>query len=105
MVNYLPLPDKKVPAELEEELEERLLEAMWLLGEDSSAPVELRLQWEEMVASKGWEGWEGQGKIQGEGQGQEQREGQGHRQGKGWERLQRARLAVASRWPGQPVLE
>ena len=89
MVNYLPLPGKKVPAELEEELEERLLEAMWLLGEDSSAPVELRLQWEEMVASKGWEGWEGQGQDQ----------------GKGWEGLQRARLAVASRWPGQPVLE
>ena len=79
-----------MPAELEEELEERLLEAMWLLGEDSSAPVELRLQWEEMVASKGWEG-------QGQRQGQEQ--------GKGWEGLQRARLAVASRWPGQPVLE
>ena len=93
MVKYLPLPGKKVPAELEEELEERLLEAMWLLGEDSSAPVELRLQWEEMVASKGWEGWEGQGQIQGQ------------EQGKGWERLQRARLAVASRWPGQPVLE
>ena len=78
-----------MPAELEEELEERLLEAEWLLGEDSSAPVELRHQWEEMVARKGWEGWEGQGQDQ----------------GKGWEGLQRARLKVASRWPGQPVLE
>ena len=90
-----------MPAELEEELEERLLEAMWLLGEDSSAPVELRHQWEEMVASKGWEGWEGQGQRQGKGQGQKQ----GQDQGKGWEGLQRARLAVASRWPGQTVLE
>ena len=68
-------------AELENELEERLLEAQWLLGEDSSAPVELKQQWEEMVA-----GWE-------------------DRYGKGWEGIQRARLAVASRWPGQPVQE
>ena len=70
-------------AELENELEERLLEAQWLLGEDSSAPVELKQQWEEMVAGKGWE----------------------DRHGKGWEGIQRARLAVASRWPGQPGLE
>ena len=70
-------------AELENELEERLLEAQWLLGEDSSAPVELKQQWEEMVACKRWE----------------------DRHGKGWEGIQRARLAVASRWPGQPVLE
>ena len=40
--------------ELEFELEERLLEAHWLLGDDSSAPVELSKQWEEMVVSKGW---------------------------------------------------
>merc|ERR1719412_1392010 len=40
--------------ELELELEERLLEAHWLLGDDSSAPVELSKQWEEMVVSKGW---------------------------------------------------
>ena len=71
-------------AELENELEERLLEAQWLLGEDSSAPVELKQQWEEMVAGKGWED---------------------RRHGKGWEGIQRAKLAVASRWPGQPVLE
>ena len=70
-------------AELENELEERLLEAQWLLGEDSSVPVELKQQWEEMVAGKRWE----------------------DRHGKGWEGIQRARLAVASRWPGQPVLE
>jgi len=79
---------KKVPAEVEDELEEQLLEAQWLLGEDSSAPAELRLQWEEMVTSKGWEG-----EVEGKGQ------------GTGWEGLQRARLAVARRWPGQPVLE
>ena len=77
---------EKLGVELEDELEERLLEAEWLLRDDSSAPVELRQQWEEMVASKGWEGWE-------------------NRQGQGWEGLQRARLAVAKRWPGQPVLE
>ena len=77
---------EKLPDELENELEERLLEAEWLLGDDSSAPVELRQQWEEMVVSKGWEGWES-------------------RQGQGWEGLQRARLAVAKRWPTQSVLE
>ena len=91
MIKNLPFPVKKVPAEVEDELEERLLEAQWLLGEDSSAPAELRLQWEEMVSSKGWEGWEG--------------EGEGKGQGIGWEGLKRARLAVARRWPGQPVLE
>ena len=36
-------------------MEERLLEAHWLLGDDSSAPVELSKQWEEMVVSKGWQ--------------------------------------------------
>ena len=85
-------------------MEERLLEAVWLLGDDSSAPVELMKQWEEMVSSKGWEGWEGWeslGQDQGESLGQEQRQGQG----KGWEGLQRARLAVTKRWPGQPVFE
>ena len=83
---------KQLP-EQENELEERLLEAVWLLGDDSSAPVELMKQWEEMVASKGWEGWQSLGQDQGQ------------RQGKGWEGLQRARLAVAKRWPGQPVFE
>ena len=91
MVNCLS-QGKQLP-ELEDELEERLLEAVWLLGDDSSAPVELMKQWEEMVTSKGWEGWQSLGQDQGQGQ------------GKGWEGLQRARLAVAKRWPGQPVFE
>ena len=91
MVNCLS-QGKQLP-EQEDELEERLLEAVWLLGDDSSAPVELMKQWEEMVTSKGWEGWQSQG--------QDQRQGQG----KGWEGLQRARLAVAKRWPGQPVFD
>ena len=91
---------KQLP-EQENELEERLLEAVWLLGDDSSAPVELMKQWEEMVTSKGWEGWESLGQDQRQSQGQDQGQGQG----KGWEGMQRARLAVAKRWPGQPVFE
>ena len=51
--NCKPVNDYQ-PKELEFELEERLLEAHWLLGDDSSAPVELSKQWEEMVVSKGW---------------------------------------------------
>ena len=110
--------------ELEFELEERLLEAHWLLGDDSSAPVELRRQWEEMVVSKGWQvggqhnhGDEDgtQGNYGDEDERQDNHEGEDERQGSkgesvenggqgkiGWER---ARLAVAKRWPGQKVLE
>ena len=75
-------------------MEERLLEAHWLLGDDSSAPVELSKQLEEMVVSKDW-------LVGGQGSKGESMENGG--QGKiGWER---ARLAVAKRWPGQKVLE
>ena len=120
--------------ELEMELEERLLEAHWLLGDDSSAPVELSRQWEEMVVSKGWqvggqhnhEDKDGtEGNHRDEDETQHNHEGEDGRQdnhgredgrkgckgkslenggqGKiGWER---ARLAVAKRWPGQMVLE
>ena len=120
--------------ELEFELEERLLEAHWLLGDDSSAPVELSRQWEEMVVSKGWQvvgqhnhgdedGTQGnygdederQDNHEGEDERQDNHEGEDERQGSkgesvenggqgkiGWER---ARLAVAKRWPGQKVLE
>ena len=103
-----------MPEELEFELEERLLEAHWLLGDDSSAPVELSRQWEEMVVSKGWlvggqhnhgdeDGTQdSHGKEDGrKGSNGESVENGG--QGKiGWER---ARIAVAKRWPGQKVLE
>ena len=95
-------------------MEERLLEAHWLLGDDSSAPVELSKQWEEMVVSKGWQvgGQHNQGD---DDERQENHGGEDGRQGSkgkslenggqgktGWER---ARLAVAKRWPGQKVLE
>ena len=95
-------------------MEERLLEAHWLLGDDSSAPVELSKQWEEMVVSKDWLVG-GQHNHGDEDERQENHGGEDGRQGSkgesmenggqgkiGWER---ARLAVAKRWPGQKVLE
>jgi len=99
-----------VPEELEFELEERLLEAHWLLRDDSSAPVELSRLWEEMVVSKGWlvGGQDNHGVEDGRQdnhgrQGSKGKSLESGGQGKiGWER---ARLAVAKRWPGQKVLE
>ena len=95
-------------------MEERLLEAHWLLGDDSSAPVELSKQWEEMVVSKGWlvggqhnHGYDDKRRENHGGedgrQGSKGESMENGGQGKiGWER---ARLAVAKRWPRQKVLE